>query len=104
MPNTQGELYVRVEALATGGTPRQIVDIGQPVSGVIINAPLPAGVRFKVCRRGASDGIELFDFDAITDLWCPALMDGLFCYIIGNSPGTFIELVALSGQGGTVTR
>ena len=102
---SNGELYVRVLTdNAVVGTPRQIVDNGFPVTGVIVNnVTMPAGIDFKICRKGASDGVRMGAGDALTDIFCPPLMDGLYCYFTPAVPGGVIELVVLSGSG-QVTR
>jgi hypothetical protein len=99
------EYYLTVPLDSAPTQPRVLQEtVGVPITGVIINGALPPGTTFRICRKGSPSGIILGDFAAITDLFCPPVDDGLAILFTPATAGGSIEIVALSQEGGVVTR
>lgn len=106
------EYFIRVPLDVPPSTLRTLNDtIGIPVTGVIVNNALPAGLTFKVARKNAPDGIVLAGSpavgkggDSLTDFFCPPQTAGIGVTWDIAAPGSFAELVVITNEGGEVSR
>lgn len=106
------EQYVRVPLDIAPASPRVLPEtVGQAVTGVVVNGPIPAGVTFKVCRPGAPDGTVVGGApspqqggDALTGYFCPPSVLGLAVLFTPAVPGGFVDLVVLADDAATVSR
>lgn len=81
--------------------------IGQQCIGVIVNNQLPAGVQFKIGRKGTGDGIVLGGAtsavgggDALLNFFCPPASQGLVARWNVAAPGSFALLCIQTADGG----
>ena len=106
------EFFVAIPLDVVPSVPQLVQEtIGQPITGVIINGPLPVGLTFKVCRKGGSDGVVLAGSpspvqggDALLDFFCPPAVEGLAVIWDVAAPGQFARICAVSAGDGSLTR
>ena len=106
------EYVVRVDLSTAPSSPQVIPEtVGVPITRVIVNGALPAGVTFRIMRKGQQSGPILNGSPTPTgggddtgDLFCPPLSDGLAVLWTPGVPGTGIELICISGGGGSLSR
>lgn len=108
------ELYVRVDLTTPPSKPQVIPEtVGEEVTGVVVNGPLPAGLTFKVSRTNSPDGVVLGGAtsptgggDALLDFFCPPIppSQGLAVSWDIAAPGSFALLCVVTSGAGSVAR
>lgn len=102
MPGSYSLVFVSVNltSLPGAGGKVQLLSPGQPISGVILNSDVPAGLGFRLLYGDNPKGLRFGPggLQAHTDI-CPRITQGLYAAWDVASPGTVVELAIEVAQG-----